>query len=132
MSSFSCDHFHDYENKLLPNDVISHRSIVKDQKYLERGIKVEMARKDVQVKRKAQSNASLSLHRSPRASHTKLDAKSSHGLRFRCSTYPRKANNIIFPTELVPHKKSFGFNGNHSNKFMSRVRPVLQNHFLFY
>lgn len=57
------------------------------------------------------------------AGRTKIVAQASLGLHFRRSTYVWKANESIFPMELVSRKNFFQINENLQNNRASRICP---------
>ena len=69
----------------------------------------------------AQSNSSSSLSRVSGPVCLKLVTQDASRLRFRRSTYGWKANFIRKPIQVVSHQKTFGINGNHQNKSVSRI-----------
>jgi hypothetical protein len=47
---------------------------------------------------------------------TKSDVQATYGLRFGSFRYLSKANEISFPTQLVPRRNILGADGNRRNK----------------
>jgi hypothetical protein len=73
-----------------------------------------------------QSNSellSLSLTQSPGPPRIQIDVPFAYDLRFRCSTYARKAKEISFPMALVSCPTKIGVVCNHQNSI------DFQNHF---
>ena len=69
----------------------------------------------------AQSNSSSSLPRPLGPVCLKLVTQDASGLHFWRSIYGWKANFIRKPIQVVSHQKTFGINGNHQNKWTSRI-----------
>jgi hypothetical protein len=78
--------------------------------------KVLESQGDVHEKVANQSNSELpSPTRSPGPPHIQIDVQIAYDLRFRYSTYARKAKEIKFPMSLVPCPTKIGFVHNHQN-----------------
>ena len=88
---------------------------------LGRSLKVRWTSKSSQAELEAQSKSSSSLLQSLRAVRTKINAQAAYGVRFGCSLYGWKYNFKDLPMELVWGPNSFGVDGNHQNKWMSRI-----------
>jgi hypothetical protein len=89
--------------------------------------KVLESQGDVHEKVANQSNSellSLSPTRSLGPPHIQIDIQIAYDLRFRCSTYARKAKEITFPIVPVPSPTKMGVVQNHQNS------TNLQNRFL--
>jgi hypothetical protein len=85
---FLNDIFHSFENRLLPNDDIILRNIREGHEVLgERCMEADKTSKDVQVKREAQSNSSLSVLRPRGLACNKTDVQDIYRLCFGQSTY---------------------------------------------
>jgi hypothetical protein len=123
VSSFLSDPFHSYENRLQANGVIMLRNMREDHKALGERHGGIGDSKDVKVKREAQPNSSSSPPWPPGAAHAKNISQDAYKLCFLCSTYVRKANEISFPMQLVLCQNFFRVNGNHQNKWPSRICP---------
>jgi hypothetical protein len=88
--------------------------------------KVLESQGDVHEKVANQSNSELpssSPTRSPRPPHIQIDVQIAYGLRFRSSTYARKAKKITFPMELISCPTKIVVVRNHQNN------TDFQNHF---
>ena len=83
--------------------------------------KVEERRKNVHIELEAQSNSSSSLSRNPGPGRTKNDIQVAYGLGFGRSTYPRKANEIIFPIQPVPCQSNLEVDRNRRNNLTYRI-----------
>ena len=74
---------------------------------------------------KAQSTLKSDLFPSPvrtaGAGLTKTNTQATYRLRFGCSTYQRKAKEIIFPIQVVPYQNTLGVDGNRRNNMMTRI-----------
>jgi hypothetical protein len=80
--------------------------------------KVLESQGDVHEKVENQSNSELpcsSPTRSPGTPRIQIDVQIAYDLRFRCSTYARKAKEITFPMTPVPCPTKIGFVHNHQN-----------------
>jgi hypothetical protein len=105
---------------MLPNDLIVLRNQGEDhggQMEHQEGAGLESQR-DVHEKVANQSNSelpSLSPTRSPGSPRIQIDVQSVYDLRFRRSTYARKAKEINFPMELVSCPSKIGVIRNHQN-----------------
>jgi hypothetical protein len=88
--------------------------------------KVPESQGDVHEKVVNQSNSelpSLSPTQSPGPPRIQIDVQIAYYLRFRCSTYARKAKEITFPMALVSCPTKIGFVHNYKNS------TDFQNHF---
>ena len=65
--------------------------------------------------------SSSSPSRGPGPVYHKTDHTGASRLCFRRSTYGWKDNLIRKPIQVVSHQKTFGINGNHRNKSVSRI-----------
>ena len=95
VSSFQINLSSEFENRLLPNDLI----IVRNHGDDEEDIGEEFG--GVVDELEAQSKSSSSLLRSPGVARTKINAQAAYGVRFGCSLYGWKDNFKELPMELV-------------------------------
>jgi hypothetical protein len=88
--------------------------------------KVQESQGDVHEKVVNQSNSELpssSPTQSPGPPHIQIDVHMAYDLRFGCSTYARKSNEITFAMALVSCPTKIGVVRNHQNS------TDFQNHF---
>jgi hypothetical protein len=106
-----------FENRLLPNNLIIVRNHGDDEED-ERAIKRALERQghahnkvEIQFNLKFQS-LTLSPTQSPGPPMLQIDVQTAYEIRFGCSMYARKEDEIKFPMELVlvPTKIRFGQN----------------------
>jgi hypothetical protein len=83
--------------------------------------KVEERSKNVHVKLEAQSNSISGLSQNPGVGCTKMNIQIAYELCFGRCTYPQKAKEITFLTQLVSPQNSIGVDGNRQNNLMSRI-----------
>ena len=99
---FLSDHFHTFENRLLPNDVILLRNIGEGHE----GLRARGGGIDDQQGRSIETGGPvhmiLSLSRPPGPVNLKLVTQDASRLCFRRSTYGWKANLIRKLTQVVP------------------------------
>jgi hypothetical protein len=107
VNSFLCSFTNYFENRLLRIDLIIVRNHG-DGEEDEWDIKRELERQgDVYIKVEIQSNSelqslTLTPTRSPQPRWLQIDVHDAYGIRFGCSTYAQKENEIKFPDEPVP------------------------------
>ena len=92
VSSFQINLSSEFENRLLPNDLIIVRNYGDDGEDVGEEFGAEL---------EAQSKSSSSLLWSPGAAHTKINAQAAYGDRLGCSLYGWKDNFKELPMVLV-------------------------------
>ena len=121
VSSFLSDHFHTFENRLLPNDVILLRNIGEGHE----GLRGRGGGDDDQQGRPTETGGPIQhdfeYASASRPVRLKLVIQDASGLRFRRYTYGWKDNLIRKPIQVVSCQNLFGINGNRGHKSASRI-----------